>query len=164
LWPAFVEAESVGDLKWAVRTLSWGSALCTALALAAAILIIIAGRPMLVWWLRSDIGIEAGLLVAAGAWIVVMCVPRVAALLLSATLMLRPQLIAASGALAVAISLKWALAARFGVVGILAATPTSWFLIMWPAYIYLTLRWHKRALASASKGILSSGDMAHGSR
>jgi O-antigen/teichoic acid export membrane protein len=152
LWPAFVEAESVGDLKWAWRTLSRGTAIVTTLALSGALLIVGAGGSILTWWLRSDIGIGPELLWATGMWIVVMCAPRVAALLLSAALILRHQLVAATVALALAISLKFILVERFGVVGILSATPISWLLIMWPAYAFLTLRWR------AKKSLMTRAD------
>jgi O-antigen/teichoic acid export membrane protein len=141
LWPALVEAESVGDLKWTMRTLRRGTVIVTTLALGGAILIGLAGGPLLIWWLRSDIGIGPELLWATGIWIIVMCAPRVAALLLSAALVLRPQLVAAVAALSLAIALKFIFATHFGVLGILTATPISWLLIMWPTYVLLTLRW-----------------------
>ncbi len=141
LWPAFVEAESVHDRKWAMSTLLRGTVTVAIVALCGAILIVVAGKPLLAWWLGSDIGIPPGMFWAAGLWLVVMCTPRVAALLLSAALILRYQLAAAIVALGLASVLKFVLAGRFGAAGILSATPFSWLLIMWPAYTFLTLRW-----------------------
>jgi O-antigen/teichoic acid export membrane protein len=146
LWPAFVEADFLGDRRWALRTLFWGTIIVSTLALSGAFLIGIGGEQLLSWWLQTDIGIRPELLWATGAWIVVMCAPRVAALLLSAALILRYQLIAAIAALAVAIILKCELEGRYGAAGILSATPISWLFIMWPAYALLTFRWRANAI------------------
>jgi O-antigen/teichoic acid export membrane protein len=141
LWPAFVEAESVRDQKWAISTLVRGTIMVAIVALCGAIFVVVAGAPLLAWWLGSDIGIRPDMLWAAGTWIVVMCTPRVAALLLSAALVLRYQLAAAAAALVLAFVLKFVFAERFGAAGILSATSFSWLLIIWPAYTFLTLRW-----------------------
>jgi O-antigen/teichoic acid export membrane protein len=162
LWPAFVEATTVGDRKWALRTLSWGTIMVATLALGGATIIAVAGGQLLVWWLRSDIGIGSELLWSAGIWIIVMCTPRVAALLLSAALILRYQLIAASAALGLAILLKFVLGERFGDVGILSATPISWLLIMWPVYVYLTLRWRAKTVFGRNSAIVA--DVIHEER
>jgi O-antigen/teichoic acid export membrane protein len=156
-WPAFVEAETVGDRRWALSTLFWGTVFVMVLAMAGAALIVQFGTPVLTWWLHSDIGIRSGLLWATGIWIVVMCTPRVPALLFTAALILRFQLIAAIAALVLAMMLKFVLAGRFGVAGILAATPISWFLIMWPAYLWLTLRWRSKPSQNPNAMILGGG-------
>jgi O-antigen/teichoic acid export membrane protein len=156
-WPAFVEAETVGDQRWALRTLSWGTVMVLTLAMAGAAVIVLFGAPALTWWLHSDIGIRSGLLWATGIWIVVMCTPRVPALLFTAALILRFQLIAATVALALAIVLKVALADHFGVVGILSATPISWLLVVWPAYIWLTIRWCAKPNPITDAGLIAGG-------
>lgn len=145
LWPAFVEAESIGDRNWAMRTLCWGMLMVTVLSVAGAAIMVAFGAPILAWWLHSDIGIGPGLLWATGFWVVVMCTPRVVALLLCAALILRQQLIAATVALVSAIVLKIVLVGRFGTTGVLAATPISWLLIMWPTYLCIALRWRTKS-------------------
>lgn len=157
LWPAFVEAESVGDRPWALRTLSWGTVMVLVLAVSGAAVIVLFGAPLLTWWLRSNIGIGPALLWATGIWIVVICTPRVPSLLFSAALILRSQFIAATAALALAIALKCLLVDRFGVVGILSATPISWLIIMWPASIWLMLRWRDKPNSRTNAGRLEEG-------
>jgi len=144
LWPAFVEAESVGDRKWAMSTLCRGTFFVAIMASIGGFLIVSFGGPVLAWWLGSDIEIRSDLLWATALWIIVLCTPRVAALLLTSALLLRYQLIAATAALVLATALKFVLAGHYGAAGVLAATPLSWLIIMWPAYTGVTVWWRSR--------------------
>jgi O-antigen/teichoic acid export membrane protein len=149
LWPAFVEAETLGDRRWSWRTLITGSAAIASLACIGAVFIGLLGKVGLKWWLGSDLGISSALLWATGLWIIVMCSPRIAGLLFNAALMLKYQVAAAAVALVVAYILKISLAGSYGVIGILSATPFSWLAVVWPAFILLAVRWRQRPTEQA---------------
>jgi O-antigen/teichoic acid export membrane protein len=141
LWPAFVDAAAKGDARWAVNILVWGTAAVAVLAGGGAVLIGLFGAAVLRWWLGADIGVGPGLLWWCGAWIFVLCVPRVAGLLFNAASILRLQLVAALLALPVAFGLKFLLAPVWGVAGILAGTVLAWVLVVWPMNGWRLARW-----------------------
>jgi O-antigen/teichoic acid export membrane protein len=136
LWPAFVDAASVGDRQWALRTLSWGTAAVAASAVGGGTLVICFGQEILRWWLHADMDIRPIMLWSIAGWIVALSVPRVSTLLMSALSAFRFQLIVAALAAMAALMLKFTLSRQYGAAGILAATPISWVLIAWPAYIF----------------------------
>jgi O-antigen/teichoic acid export membrane protein len=136
LWPALVDAFSVGDHGWALRTLSYGTLALAAATAAGAALIVRFGGQLIPWWLQADMTMPPVLLWAIGGWIIALCVPRVATLWLTARSALRFQLMVTAAAALSALALKYALSRRFGAAGILGSTSISWFLIAWPAYIW----------------------------
>jgi O-antigen/teichoic acid export membrane protein len=136
LWPAFVESTAVGDRDWTRRSMLLGTGAVMASTVACGVFLVCYGDQVLRWWLRRDIGIDQNLLMATGAWIVALGVPRVSALLLNAIRALRFQLIVASAATIAAFALKYGLVGRYGAAGILGATPIAWLAVAWPAYAW----------------------------
>jgi O-antigen/teichoic acid export membrane protein len=141
LWPAFVEAISLRDMAWARRGLLQGSCCIAALAVAGSALIIGFGAPVLRLWLRTDMRLPPELFWAMAAWITVLALPRVAGLLLNAAGVLRAQIAVQAAAATLGLGAKYVLAQRFGVAGVLAATPLAWAVLVCPAYAWLAWRW-----------------------
>jgi O-antigen/teichoic acid export membrane protein len=141
LWPAFVEAIALRDGTWLRRSLLRGTSLVAALAAGGAALVVAFGGPVLHLWLRTDMRLSPALLWAMAAWITVLALPRVAGLLLNAAGVLRAQIAVQLAATVLALAAKYVLALRFGVAGILAATPLIWALLVCPAYAWLAWRW-----------------------
>lgn len=150
LWPAFVAAVSAGDGRWALRTLSGASAVTLALTGGAALFIVLFGNQALRWWLGPALVLPADLMWVTGLWVVVLCTPRVAGLMFNAASMLRFQLAVAALALALVLALKRVLAERFGVAGLIAATPIGWLVVVWPAFLWLSLRIRSGAVPLAA--------------
>ncbi|MBB5372947.1 lipopolysaccharide biosynthesis protein [Acidocella aromatica] len=140
LWPAFVEAVALNDHRWVGRTLLRGTLTVVGLACAGSGLIVLAGNKLLVFWLHQDLHLPLTLFLAMAGWIVVLILPRVAALLLNATVRYKGQFIAQAVATALALALKPALAAAFGAAGLLAATPLTALFVLCPAYAWLAWR------------------------
>ncbi|MDE8346442.1 MAG: hypothetical protein POH28_09755 [Acidocella sp.] len=136
LWPAFVEATTLQDRRWATRSLLWGTLLVAGLGIAGGAIIIYRGAAILRWWLHADIGINQTLLWSIAAWIMALSIPRVCTLYFNACAILRFQVAASIAALAVSLALKITLAPKFGPAGILAATAIAWVAIIWPAYAW----------------------------
>jgi O-antigen/teichoic acid export membrane protein len=145
LWPAFVEAAAKGEKQWIVRTLLRGSALVIGLSIAGSALIGFFGRPILRVWLKSDIGFEQSLLWAIGAWIVAMSLARVQMLLLNALRIIDFQLILVLIATTISVGLKFVLAPRYGVSGILISSAITVPLIILPGTVWRIAQWHKTA-------------------
>jgi len=140
LWPSFVEAVSVGDRSWAMHALLRGTATVAILSICGAFLIGIWGGFALRAWLGPDVDFPQDLLWVTGAWVVVLCMPRVATLYFNAASVLKFQLWVAVGGLVATFTLKYWLAHRFGVPGLIAAAPIGWLLVAWPSYLWLTTR------------------------
>jgi O-antigen/teichoic acid export membrane protein len=151
LWPAFADAAQRADRKWILKTLFQGSALLVGLTLAGSALLLLYGERLLRWWLRTDLGITSGLLWAIAAWVVAQAMFRVSNLLLNGLSILRYQIAIFSTATALAWVLKFALAPRLGVAGILWGTTISLFLIIIPASLWRIGRW------AATSGPYSGG-------
>lgn len=140
LWPAFAEAVALNDHRWVGRMLRQGTLAVAGLACAGSGLIVLAGNTMLTFWLRHDLHMPRALFLAIAGWVVVLALPRVAALLLSATAQYKGQFFAQVAATTLALALKPAFATAFGAAGLLAATPLAALLILCPAYAWLTWR------------------------
>jgi O-antigen/teichoic acid export membrane protein len=146
LWPAFVEAVSTHDQSWAMRTLVRGTVAVAVLTGCGAIAIVTIGATVLQWWLGASVDLTPGLLWATAAWIVVLCMPRVASLLFNAASILKYQLAVAVVTLGLSLAFKPVLAHQYGAAGIVVAAPLAWLLVVWPAYGWLALRVRARLL------------------
>jgi O-antigen/teichoic acid export membrane protein len=140
LWPAFVEAVALNDHRWVGRTLLRGTLAVAGLAGAGGGLIVLTGNKVLALWLHQDLHLPRALFLAMAGWIVVLTLPRVAALLLNATAQYKGQFMAQAAAAALALALKPVLAAAFGAAGVLAATPLVSLFLLCPAYAWLAWR------------------------
>jgi len=141
IWPAFVEAVAADDHGWVLQTLWRGTMAVTLLAVGGSAVIVAFGAPVLRWWLHADLHIPPLLFWAMAAWIVCLSLPRVAGLLLNAVSVFRGQLIVQGLVTVLALSLKFFLAERFGVAGILGATPLVALVVVCPAYAWMAARW-----------------------
>ncbi len=150
LWPAFAEAGERGDRKWIRKTFIRGTAFLAGLALAGSSLLLIFGERLLRLWLHTNLGISEGVLWAISAWIIVMALFRVPGLLLNGLAILRYQIVIAAIFTSVALGLKFVLAPRFGVSGILWSTTSVVFLFALPACMWRIWHWsaHPTALRS----------------
>jgi O-antigen/teichoic acid export membrane protein len=151
LWPAFADAAQRADRKWILKTLFQGSALLVGLTLTGSALLLLFGERLLRWWLRTNLGITRGLLWAIAAWVVAQAMFRVPNLLLNGLSILRYQIAIFSAATALAWVLKFVLAPRLGVAGILWGTTMVLFLIVIPASLWRIGRW------AATSGPYSGG-------
>jgi O-antigen/teichoic acid export membrane protein len=140
LWPAFVEAAAQNDRRWLRRTLLGGTLGLAGLSLAGAGTLAAFGAPVLRWWLHQDLHFSHSFLWVMAAWIVMLALPRAAALLLNAVLALRVQaLILGASAIAGFIA-KYFAAQAFGAPGILGVTPALWLCLVTPSLIWLAWR------------------------
>jgi O-antigen/teichoic acid export membrane protein len=140
-WPGYADAIAAGDVRWQRRALRQGTLATAALALAGAAVIVVFGAPVLRWWLHENLQISAPLLWVMAAWVVLMTLPQMPAMLLHAALRLRPQLIILSTVAVLGFALKFFAARAFGVAGLLAVAPLLWAAVVSPAYFLLARRW-----------------------
>lgn len=140
-WPGFADAIAAGDLRWQRRALRDGTLLTAALALAGSAVLVLCGAPVLRWWLHGNLPMSSPLLWVMAAWIVLMTLPQMPALLLHAALRLRPQLILLSAVALLGFGLKYLAARSYGVAGILAVSPLLWAAIVTPGCFILAGRW-----------------------
>jgi O-antigen/teichoic acid export membrane protein len=143
-WPAFVEAAARDDRTWERRSLQRGTLATAGCAAGGALLLVAFGKPALVLWLHADLHLSPGLFWTMAAWIIALGLPRMAGLLLNAVSILRFQLAVVSVAAVAAFGMKFLFARRFGVAGIVAATPCAWVAIVWPSYAWRAWRWIAR--------------------
>lgn len=68
LWSAFAESLTRHDIVWIRHTLIRSSALAGSVALAAGIVLVALGRPLIAWWVGDELVPSLALLVAACLW------------------------------------------------------------------------------------------------
>lgn len=126
LWPAYGEAISRGDAGWVRRTL--GRSLVTALLFsgAAAIVLVLAGKPLIRLWAGPEIRPTWLLLVGLGIWTVLGALGNAASMLLNAMNVVRLQAYCAMIMAVVNLGLSIVLAHRIGVAGIIWGTVISY--------------------------------------
>ncbi|MDR3520967.1 MAG: hypothetical protein P4L54_05055 [Acidocella sp.] len=143
-WPGFADAVAAQDHHWLKQTLRNGTLGTAALAITGSGCLIVAGAPLLRWWLQQDFHFTPALLWMMAAWIILTSLPQMPGLLLNAVSQLRPQIIILAIAAALSFGLKYLAAPKFGVIGILAVPPLMAALIINPAYFWLASRWLTR--------------------
>ncbi len=149
IWPEFVAAVAQNDHGWVRRTLLRGTLTVLVLGVGGTALIVLGGNRLLTFWLHENLHIPPALFLAVAGWVVALNLPRVAGMLLNALRAYRGQLLAQASAAAAALAAKPALAAAFGVAGILASTPLATLLILCPAFGWLA--WRQLAAPSFRK-------------
>ncbi len=143
LWPAFVDAAARGDRHWIYRALARGSLLVTGAAVAGSSIVVLFGSALLKLWLKTNIGIDQSMLWIMGLWIVSVSLVRVQILLLNALRIMQFQIVIFTVATLISVWLKFVLAPKFGVAGILFATAATFPIIILPAMLWRIARWKK---------------------
>ncbi len=152
-WPAFTEAAHKSDHPWIRKTLLRGTALIFGIASAGSLFMLVFGERLLRLWLRTNLGIGQPLLWAMSAWIVVLALSRVPALLLNGLSVVRYQIGVFSVATLLAFGLKFLLAKHFGVSGILWATSATYLLIVLPALARRIFLWARHSAQQETPGM-----------
>jgi O-antigen/teichoic acid export membrane protein len=132
-------------------------ALLTGAAVAGSAILLLYGERLLRLWLHANLGIGRGLLWAISAWIVTQALVRVPNLLLNGLLLIRFQTVVFAIATAAALGLKFALARRLGVAGILWGTSIAVLVIVVPAGLWRIWRWAKDAGAEGVTRVAGGG-------
>jgi O-antigen/teichoic acid export membrane protein len=143
LWPAFVDAAARGDRHWIYRALARGSLLMTGAAVAGSGIVVVFGSALLKLWLKTDIGIDQSMLWVMGLWIVSVSLVRVQILLLNALRIMQFQIVIFTVATLLSVWLKFVLAPKFGIAGILFATAATFPVIILPAMLWRIAQWRK---------------------
>jgi O-antigen/teichoic acid export membrane protein len=145
LWPAFAEAAHSDDVHWVRRTLWRGTAAVLAMATAGSLVLFSAGPVLLHLWLGGGVLFSLLLWGVIAFWIIIPAIPRVISLYLNAAGQVHRQTLVVLLANGLAFGLKYALAARFGTAGILAAMPLVWLVLVCPLYLWWGWRQGGRA-------------------
>lgn len=138
-WPGFADALAARDIAWVRRILKAGMAAVLVLALSGSACLVLAGQPVLNWWLHQNLHLSQGLLLAMAAWIVSTTLTYVPSALLNAAGQLKPQIFILGTIALIGFGLKYLAAKSFGVTGILAVNPVLW-LAGAPLYFWLAWR------------------------
>ena len=147
LWPAFVDAAARGERHWMFRALARGSLLVTSAAVAGSAIIVLFGPALLKLWLKTDIGVDPATLWVMAFWIVSLALVRVQILLLNALRIMRFQIMIFTVATLISLVMKFVLAPRYGMAGILFATAATFPIIILPAMLWRIAKWRKTPLA-----------------
>ncbi len=159
LWPAFVDAAARGDRHWIYRALARGSLLVTTAAVTGSVIVVAFGSDLLKLWLKTNIGIDQSMLWVMGLWIVSVSLVRVQILLLNALRIMRFQIVIFTVATLISVWLKFVLAPKFGIAGILFATAATFPAIILPAMLWRIARWRKDLEPGRSAGSAAAGQL-----
>ena len=118
LWPAYAEAFSRGDARWAMETLRRSIITALLIGVPAALLLVLLGPAVLRVWVGPGIQPTTSLLVAAGLWSVLACFGGALAMFLNGAGVLRLQAVLAIVMTIGNVALSVALTSRIGVSGV----------------------------------------------
>ena len=141
LWPAFAEAAARHDGQWVRKGIMRGAGVLVGLTAMGSFALVAWGQELLRWWLRANIGIGRDLLIAIAAWTLAQALSRVPNLLLNGLSIIRFQILVSSLATTLALGLKFVLAPRLGVAGILWGTTIAMACIVIPMNAWRIRRW-----------------------
>ena len=121
LWPAYAEAKSRQDIAWIERTLVRTLVLTLLYVSGAGILLLISGRWLLEIWVGETIGYSLWLFVAFAVWTILKGLGFTHSMFLNGLGEIKIQLVLAILFAVFSVGLKWYLAGRFGLIGVLLA-------------------------------------------
>lgn len=137
LWPAFGDAISIGDYRWVKRMFF---RICTITFLVASSCVLFLSYYIeltLELWLGMIMTPSLPLLWVLSLWVLTESIANVAAALMNAAEILKPQIVVAVLMSGVAFWLKWHMVAYFGDYGATLATLCAYFAISVPVQWYL---------------------------
>jgi O-antigen/teichoic acid export membrane protein len=129
IWPAFAAALGDGDLAWARRAYHRALLVTGLVSGSGCLLLVIAARPFVRWWLGPSLVPPWALLVGLALWTTYAVVVDQAAYLLNAAHVVRAQVIMAVTMTALNLPLSIVLAHRIGVSGPVWASLVSHLLV-----------------------------------
>ena len=130
LWPAYAEAYARGDRTWMQSAFRFTMRGTLALNSAFALFLIVAGRPIIRWWIGPAAVPSLALLVAMAFWAVLSGCMTVESCLLAAVNRTREQGVLSVIAAAVNLALSVVLVQRVGAVGVVSGTILSYLLVL----------------------------------
>ena len=132
-WSANGEALARGDLGW-VRRVTGRMTLASGLVvLLSSAILVLAGGHILEGWLGAPRPVPVSLLVALGAWWLLLATASPRFMVQNAAGSVRPQLVGWTVFLAVSLPLKWIAARQLGIAAVPAAGAAIYLLTVWPA-------------------------------
>ena len=140
LWPAFGDALSRGDLKWARVTLVRALWITGAVALVAVTVLLLAMDVVLGRWLAASSTPSTALLAALAAWTVVEALGAVCGALMSGGNLLRLQLAFGATMAVIAFAGKWWATPIWGPTGAVLATLLAYVFVCVPSLIFIFRR------------------------
>ena len=133
LWPANGEALARGDLAW-VRRVTRRMTLASAVAvLVPSTILALAGGRILEGWLKAPRPASGWLLVALGAWWLLLATTSARFMVQNAAGLVGPQLLGWTVFLVVSLPLKWIAAHHLGIAALPAVGAAAYLLTVWPA-------------------------------
>jgi O-antigen/teichoic acid export membrane protein len=159
LWPAYGDALARGDLQWARTTFRRSLIVAGALNVPVAIVLVIAGRP-LVEWLVPGVSPSLPLLLTLGTWALLSSLNIPFAMFLNGAHVVRLQLACAVLMAATNLPLSIVLARSVGIHGpILATVITTSVFVLLPVAVFLR-RYFNRLSNAAGGTALVPADQA----
>ncbi len=130
LWPAYAEANARGDYDWMRRAFRFTMQATLALNLAAGVIFVAAGRPLIRWFAGEAATPSTALLAAMALWAIISACMTVESCLLAAVNRTREQGLLSILAAFVNLVLSIALVQRIGAVGVIGGTILSYLLVL----------------------------------
>jgi O-antigen/teichoic acid export membrane protein len=147
-WPAYGEALARRDLTWMRHALRRSLLLAAAFGLSVGALLVVAGGPLVRWWVGEAMVPPPLLLWAMAARVVTLSLLQAIAVFLNGARLIRLQLVCGSVMAAAAIALKVALATRAGLPGVVAGGVIAHVAFGLVPYAVALRRWHAPPAAS----------------
>ena len=138
LWPAYGEAISRGDVRWARSTLMRSITGALLVSVPAAVVLMAFGQTIIALWVGPSVTPPFSLLVAFGIWIALSAVGNSVAMLLNGAHEIRFQAAAAAVMAVVNLGLSIWLTSRIGVAGVMWGTVIAYgAIVLAPMALYV---------------------------
>ena len=137
LWPAYGDAIARKDADWVRRTLRRSIIGAVAIATSLAFLLVVAGQPIVDFWVQGSVAPSLGLLLGFGIWTIMSACGMAVAMFLNGANEIRLQAIAAAAMAGANILLSIWLTQRIGVSGVVWGTVIAYgALVLVPMALY----------------------------
>lgn len=140
LWPAYAEAKARNDIAWIERTMLRALVLTFLYVSGAGIFLLMSGRWLLEIWVGETIGYSLGLFSALVVWTILRGLGLTHSMFLNGLGAIKSQLVVALLFAASSLVMKWYLASRFGLNGVLLALISTYFIFAFVPLAFTTRR------------------------
>jgi O-antigen/teichoic acid export membrane protein len=155
LWPAYGEAIARGDIAWVRRIIVRSMVTAQAIVLPMALGIFFFGNELATLWLQKPVSLGYGLLGGVALWVVLEAIGFGCSYFLNGASAIRVQVVLAMCFAPAAVAARLALAAQFGISGIIWGTVLAYSVTVLLPYVRLIPRQIRELTARAQRDAMA---------
>jgi O-antigen/teichoic acid export membrane protein len=148
LWGTYAEAKVRGDYEFVRKTLQMNMALVALVGTIGVLLVTVLAQTIITLWTKDAVDVSQSLIQSLALWTLVQGVGASLGIFLNGTGVLKPQIVAVSAFVAIALPVKWLLLTQSGVPAFVLGSIAVYLVTHLSVYLIVYWRFTNRKLVS----------------